>query len=78
MRLNPTTPARKAIAEYTKQAKRNVGRQTTTWIDIVYKDIKNNSKIDINYTNISNAMNELEIICYDRQKWRNIVKYMVL
>ena len=78
MRLKSTTPARKALTEYVRNVKRNVGRQKTTWFDIIYKDIKNNSKLEINFENIPNAINELENLCSDRQKWRSIVKCMML
>lgn len=78
MRLDPETPARKALGEFVKQVKRKAGGQKTTWFDIVYKDIKNNSNINIDFTNITNTMNELENVCNNRTNWNNIVKCMML
>lgn len=78
MRLDPETPARKALNEFTRPVKKKAGGQKITWFDIVYKDIRNNSRLDIDFTNIPNAMNELEKVCNDRSKWNNTVKCMMV
>ena len=78
LRLDPDTPAKKALKEYLRKVDKPKGKQKTTWYDIVYKDIKVTSGLNIDFQDRIIATNELMKICEGRKEWNNIIKRMML
>ena len=62
LRLHEDTPARQALAEYTRQTKRPKGRPKPTWVAQVLKEAR---IVDPNTT-----LNDLETLANDRKAWR--------
>ena len=77
-RLPEDTPARKAFNIYLEDARRPQGRPILTWYQTVYDDLKQNSNINIDFTNKSEATKSLIELCQERIEWKNIVKCTML
>ena len=79
MRLDNETPAKKALIEYIKPGKKKIGRPKTTWVYQIYKELKNDCNInDINFENETTMIKDLDIICKDRIRWKNIMRSIML
>ena len=79
MRLDNETPAKKALLEYIKPGKKKIGRPKTTWVYQIYKELKNDCNInDINFENETTMIKDLDIICKDRIRWKNIMRSIML
>ena len=48
MRLDPETPARRALNEYTRKGKRPPGRPKETWLSIIRKSLRLN-EIEVDF-----------------------------
>ena len=77
-RLDERTPARLALKEYLKEVRRPPGRPKLTWVKLVINNLQKYSDLNLNYVSENSTFNELFILCADRQKWRSIVKHIVL
>ena len=78
MRLDRETPARKALTEFIKPVKKRLGRPKTTWLYQIYKELKNCNINGINFENERTMIIDLDLICKDRLRWKNIVKSIML
>ena len=72
MRLHPNTPARKALSESIRPAKKPRGKPQYTWITLIREDLKSIG-ITLNLAILSEVINTLTDITSDRDKWRQIV-----
>ena len=77
MRLDPETPARRALNEYTRKGKRPPGRPKETWLSIIRKSLRLN-KIEVDFSNDETMIRDLENICADRKGWRNFIRNIKL
>ena len=78
-RLKEETPARKALNLFCIKAKRPAGRPKETWLNIVLKDIAENSDITFINTNNQNLfLEELINLSQNRNKWNCMIKHMML
>ncbi len=77
MRLHPDTPARQALTEYLRKVKRPKGRPTHTWMEQIRKDLLQvNIKLDQQCAR--NTADQLCELTKDRDRWRAIVRRVVL
>ena len=78
LRLDPETPAQKALQYYLTPHKRPVGRPPVTWIQLITQDLTNTTK----HHNIKTPLNpkslqKLKEIAKDKEQWkREIVRSM--
>ena len=77
LRLNKNTPARIALEASLKKVPRQRGRNKTTWIENIKKDIKE-SNIQVNLKDDKLMFDELEKLCSDKAMWRKHVNHMML
>ena len=77
MRLDPETPARRALNEYTRKGKRPTGRPKETWLSIIWKSLRLN-EIEVDFSNDETMIRDLENICADRKGWRNLIRNIKL
>ena len=78
LRLDKNTPARIALKEACRTVKRKSGPKST-WINLIKSDLKNSHlNLNANETNNETFLEELEIICKDRNKWRDEIRSMML
>ena len=68
MRMDPEVPARVALQEALKPAKRKRGRPPTTWTTIIQQDLVS-LNISTKLNNNQSAIEELESLCGDRKEW---------
>ena len=79
LRLNEETPVRKALNIYCENLRNPVGRPKQAWLNIVLKDISENSNININNTNDQGLfIEELLELSKNRNEWNNMIKHMML
>ncbi len=76
MRLNPDTPARKALEEYLRKVKRPQGRPKTTWMQTVRQDLAT-IDIKLDLAKGTQSLSKLVQLTRDRQKWRSTIKRVV-
>ena len=76
LRLHTETPARVALKEACRCIKKKPNRKLT-WIDLIKNDLKDSSLV-LNVQTNETFFNDLEIICADRERWRNEIRYMML
>ena len=72
LRLPKLTPARIALDEFAKPVKKPPGRPKTTWLDIVFSDIKEHMNIVLT-DNIRGNLKTLETICANRKSWNDLI-----
>ena len=77
LRLDPKTPAMRALREFIKESKRPKGRPKDTWLAMIKKCLKQNG-LRIGFFSYESMIKDLEIICADRQNWKTIVKNIKL
>ena len=77
LRLQETTPARRALAEAIQIKKRPPGRPKDTWIKMIRNYLKD-SNLQINFKNDETMINDLIVYCSDRKGWRHFVKNIKL
>ena len=78
LRLPKTTPARKALENFITPTKQPIRRPKTTWLSIIFNDIKKYSDIEINNKNIKINIDFLENLCSNRKEWNKLVGSMML
>ena len=78
LRLDEDTPARLALREACKEVKRNIGKHKLTWIEVIKKDLHNNSNLNLPTGNDRVFFEELAKVCEDRVKWRKEISHMML
>ena len=66
LRLPKLTPARIALDEFAKPVKKPPGRPKTTWLDIVFSNIKEHMNIVLT-DNIRDNLKTLETICEEAE-----------
>ena len=64
LRLDPNTPARKALDEFFRPVRRDPGRPPTTWWAVITKDLKK--------LGIPSNITELSALAADRGRWRRL------
>ena len=72
LRLDPSTPAQRALQYFITPTKRPVGRPCTTWLTLVTKDLKNT----LTHHNIKTPLNQISLqslstLANDKNVWRN-------
>ena len=72
----PETPARKALEEYLRKAKRPQGRPKTTWMQTKRKDL-NSIGIKLDLSKATKTLDRLLELTHNRKNWRSIVKRVV-
>ena len=77
LRLDPNTPARRALEEAVKKKIRPVGRPKETWVKMISKYIQQ-SDLQINTKDEEQMIKELTDICKDRKRWNSFMKNMKL
>ena len=65
LRLDPETPAQKALNEFFRPVRRDPGRPSATWWSVVKKDL--------NKLNVTSDLVQLSRIAADRRRWRELV-----
>ena len=71
LRLDPETPAQKALDYYTVPQERPVGRPPTTWLSMISKDMKPTMKLHKIKTPINKkSLQKLRDLASDRTLWR--------
>ena len=75
MRLEESTPARKALFEVLTPAKKNIGRPPQTWINIIEEDLARiNITLNVQTTPMQTTIEVLMQLTTDRVQWRKTVK----
>ena len=77
LRLDPSTPARKALKHFIVPAQRPAGRSKTTWMGTVLKDIMQYTDVEL-VDNDDENHDRLGILCSDRQRWKNVLNSIML
>ena len=72
LRLPKLTPARIALDEFAKPVKKPPGRPKTTWLDIVFSNIKEHMNIVLT-DNIRDNLKTLETVCANRKSWNDLI-----
>ena len=90
LRLDPQTPARRALCEAIKVVKKPEGRPKSTWVSMIRKSISDNYKINVDSgVNFSwsdlditkpdvTFFSELEKLAVDRKIWSQLVRSIEL
>ena len=74
MRLEESTPARKALFEILTPAKKNIGRPPQTWINIIEEDLARiNITLNVQTTPMQTTIEVLMQLTTDRVQWRKTV-----
>ena len=68
MRLSADTLARKELKAFINSVKKPPGRQKTTWVSHVLKEIKLLANLPLK-DDITKNIEILEVECYDRGDW---------
>ena len=77
MCLPPKTPTRKPLRAFINPVKKPTGRQKTTWVRQVLKEIKLLSNLPLR-CDISKNIEILKVEFYDRGDWGSAVSSMIL
>ena len=75
--LPPKTPTRKPLRAFINPVKKPTGRQKTTWVRQVLKEIKLLSNLPLR-CDISKNIEILKVEFYDRGDWGSAVSSMIL
>ena len=76
MRLDPETPARKAMQEFLRHVKRPQGRPKKTWMEIIRNDLKE-INIILDFKKPEETIKILENYTHYREVWRGLVRHAV-
>ena len=72
MRLDETTPVRKALYESVRDIKRKIGKPNLTWIKLIEKDLSSiNIHLNITKSTAEEIEAKLKEITWNRNEWKN-------
>ena len=78
-RLDEDCPARLALKERCIVVKRKVGRQKTTWINLIRKDLEQNTDLErFRNANNNDFFNEIVNKSSNKDEWRRFVKNPIM
>ena len=60
-----------------KPGKNPIGRPKETWMSMIKKSLREN-ELDINFRNYELMIRDLEVLCANRQYWRNFIRNIKL
>ena len=79
MRLDETTPVRKALYESVRDTKRKIGKPNLTWIKLTEKDLSSiNIHLNITKSTAEEIEAKLKEITWNRNEWNKLTGDMTV